>query len=84
MSSIVDALYEIKYNPFKYGEYLASFYTSVAESENNILLAPLVVALCSHPVFGQKISNSNVKSTIWSVFDDRRKFFDLQERIDGF
>ena len=27
MSSIVDALYELKYNPFDYGSYLASFYT---------------------------------------------------------
>lgn len=84
MSSIVNALYEIKYNPFKYGAYLASFYTSVEESENNILLAPLVIALCSHPIFGKKISNSNVKSTIWSVFEDCTKLYDLQERIDGF
>lgn len=84
MSSIVNALYEIKYNPFEYGAYLASFYTTVGESENNILLAPLVIPLCSHPVFGQKLFNSNVRSTIWSVFDDRTKFYDLQERIEGF
>lgn len=84
MSSIVDALYELKYNPFEYGAYLASFYTNVGESENNFLLAPLVVPLCSHPVFGQKLFNSNVRSTIWSVFDDRSKLYDLQERVDGF
>ncbi len=84
MSSIVDALYEIKYNPFEYGAYLASFYTAVGESENNILLSPLVVPLCSHPVFSQKLFNSNIRSTIWSVFDDRTKLYDLQERIDGF
>ncbi len=84
MSSIVDALYELKYNPFEYGTYLASFYTGVGESENNLLLAPLVIPLCSHPIFGQKLFNSNVRSTIWSVFDDRTKLYDLQERIDGF
>lgn len=84
MSSIVDALYELKYNPFEYGAYIASFYTAVGESENNILLAPLVVPLCSHPLFGQKLFNSNVRSTIWSVFQDRTKLYDLQERIDGF
>ena len=84
MSSIVDALYELKYNPFEYGAYLASFYTAVGESENNLLLAPLVIPLCSHPIFGQKLFNSNVRSTIWSVFDDRTKLYDLQERIDGF
>jgi len=84
MSSIVDTLYELKYNPFEYGAYLASFYTAVGESENNLLLAPLVIPLCSHPVFGQKLFNSNIRSTIWSVFDDRTKLYDLQERIDGF
>ena len=84
MSSIVDALYELKYNPFEYGTYLASFYTAVGEAENNLLLAPLVIPLCSHPIFGQKLFNSNVRSTIWSVFGDRTNLYDLQERIDGF
>jgi hypothetical protein len=84
MSSIVDALYELKYNPFEYGAYIASFYSSVGEYENNILLAPLIIPLCSHPIFSRKLSNSNVKSTIWSVFDDRSKHYDLQERIDSF
>jgi hypothetical protein len=84
MSSIVDALYELKYNPFQYGAYLVSFYNAVGESENNLLLAPLVIPLCSHPIYGQKLFNSNLRSTIWSVFEDRTKLYDLQERIDGF
>ena len=84
MSSIVDALYELKYNPFEYSTYIASYYTSSIGSKNNLLLAPLVIPLCSHPVFGPKLFNSNIKSTIWSVFDDRTKLYDLQERIDGF
>lgn len=84
MSSIVDALYELKYNPFEYGAYIASFYASAGESENNILFAPLVIPLCSHPIFGRKLFNSNVRSTIWSVFADRTRLYDLQERIDGF
>lgn len=84
MSSIVEALYELKYNPFEYGEYVASFYTAADESENNLLLAPLIIPLCCHPVFGKKLFNSNIKSTIWSIFEDRTKLYDLQERIDGF
>lgn len=84
MSSTIDALYELKYNPFVYGAYVASFYTAVGESESNILLAPLVIPLCSHPIFGQKLFNSNIKSTLWSVFNDRTKLYDLQERMDGF
>lgn len=84
MSSIVDALYELKYNPFQYGPYLASFYTHLEESENNLLLAQLVIPLCSHPIFTQKLFNSKKTSTIWSVFEDRTKLYDLQERIDSF
>lgn len=84
MSSIVEALYELKYNPFEYGPYLASFYTHLDESENNLLLAQLVIPLCSHPIYSHKLFNSKNTSSIWSVFDDRTKLYDLQERIDGF
>lgn len=88
MSSIIDALYEIKYNPFVYGSYLASFYSEIEETENNLLLAPLVIPLCSHPLFSKKISGAKFgdknQSSIWSIFDDRAKLYDLQERIDGF
>ncbi|AAW85957.1 hypothetical protein VF_1462 [Aliivibrio fischeri ES114] len=88
MSSIVDALYELKYNPFEYSSYLASFYTAIDESENNLLFAPLVIPLCSHPDFRKKISGAvfgdKRRSSIWSIFEDRSKFYDLQERIDGF
>ncbi|WP_081622700.1 three component ABC system middle component [Thioalkalivibrio sp. ALM2T] len=88
MSSIVDALYELKYNPFEYGPYMASFFTHLAESENNLLLAQLVIPLCSHPVFNKTISGAvfgdKKRSSIWSIFDDRTEFYDLQERIDGF
>lgn len=88
MSSIIDALYELKYNPFEYGPYLASFYTSLDESDNNLLLAQLVIPLCSHSVFSKKISGAvfgNTKqSSIWSIFDDRTRLYDLQERIDSF
>lgn len=84
MSSITDALYELKYNPFEYGPYLASFYTHLDNAEHNLLLAQLVIPLCSHPIYSLKLLNSNKRSTIWSVFDDRTKLYDLQERIDEF
>ncbi|MCP5213363.1 MAG: hypothetical protein H6998_20790 [Hahellaceae bacterium] len=88
MSSIVGALYELKYNPFVYGAYIASFYTTAGDMENNLLLAPLVIPLCSHPVFGKAISGAvfgdKKQSSIWSIFKDRAKLYDLQERIDEF
>ena len=84
MSTIVDALYELKYNPFDYGPYLATFYNHLDESENNLLLAQLVIPLCSHPIYSHKLLNSNKRSSIWSVFNDRTTLYDLQERIEGF
>lgn len=84
MNSVVDALYELKYNPFLYSEYIASFYISMAETENNLFFAPLIIPLCSHKYFGEKILNSNVKSSIWSVFKDRDLLYDVQERVDHF
>ena len=88
MSSLVDTLFQIKYNPFKYGEYLASFYSTVDNVENNLLLSQLVIPLCSHPIFQEKIERAifgdKRRSTIWSIFKDRERLYDLQERINEF
>ena len=88
MSSIIDSLYELKYNPFKYGEYIASFYAEAGDVDNNLLLAPSIIPLCSHPIFGKSLSRAvfgkQRQSSIWSIFDDRAKLYDLQERINEF
>lgn len=88
MNSVIDALYQLKYNPFKYGEYLASFYSSLTNIEDNLLLAPLVIPLCSHPVYKTKLEGAvfgaKRKSSIWSIFDDRTNLYDLQERVNEF
>lgn len=83
MSSIVDALYELKYNPFEYGEYLASFYTALGESDNNFLLAPLVISICSHPFFSIKLNGANTKSTIWTIFGGHTKL-NTEKNIEKF
>ncbi|MCG7489279.1 DUF6521 family protein [Vibrio sp. Of14-4] len=84
MTSIVNALYEVRFNPFKYGEYLASFYSILNETEENLLLAPLVIPICSHPLFSTKLAKANIRSSIWSIFQERSQLYDLQERVDEF
>ncbi|NGP88019.1 three component ABC system middle component [Fodinibius halophilus] len=88
MSNIVDALYQTKYNPFKYGNFLASFYLELANVKNNILLSQLVIPLCSHHLFKPKIENAvfgeKRRSTIWTIFKDRVQLYDLQERLVKF
>lgn len=88
MTSLADALYHAKYNPFKYGKFLASFYSELTGVDNNLLLSQLVIPLCSHPLFSYKLSNAKFgaksKSTIWTVFKDRSQLYVLQERLDEF
>jgi len=88
MNTIADALYLIKYNPFKYGEYLTSFYSTIKNVENNLLLAQLVIPLCCHPQFKTKLEGAvfgeSRKSSIWTIFNDKTMLYDLQERIDEF
>lgn len=88
MSSLVDALYQTKYNPFKYGEFLTSFYSTLHNVEENLLLSQLVIPLCSHHIYQSKferaIFGNKRKSTIWTIFSDRVHLHDLQERIVEF
>lgn len=88
MTSLADALYHTKYNPFKYGEFVASFYSALTNVDNNLLLSQLVIPLCSHHLFFYKLLNARFgaksKSTIWTVFNDRAELYDLQERFDEF
>lgn len=88
MTSLVDTLYQAKYNPFKYGAFLASFYSELTDVKENLLLSPLVIPLCSHYIFRQKLLNARFgtknKSTIWTVFQKKGELYDLQERLDNF
>ncbi|MHB8056816.1 MAG: three component ABC system middle component [Desulfuromonadaceae bacterium] len=88
MTCLADALYRAKYNPFRYAEFLGSFYSELTNVDNNLLLSQLVIPLCSHHLYFHKLSNakfgSKSKSTIWTIFDDRTQMFDLQERLDDF
>ena len=78
----LDALYTIKYNLFKFGEYLATFYMNLTGVKQNILLAPLLIPLFTHPVFKQKLKNAKSTSSLHTIFSNSNGLYDLQERID--
>ncbi|HDU4678543.1 TPA: hypothetical protein RFT64_004756 [Klebsiella aerogenes] len=88
MSGIIDSLYQLKYNPFRFSEYLVSFYSSINKVEHNLILAPLVIPLCTHSIFESRLQGAifgdSKKSTMWSIFNDKSKFYDLQERLEEF
>lgn len=78
----IDALYTIKYNPFKYGEYLSTFYAELIGVKQNLLLSPLLIPLFTHPVFKQKLKNIKSTSSLHTIFSNSKELYDLQERID--
>jgi hypothetical protein len=87
--SLVDALYEIKYNPFTYSKVITRFYAN-NDTHENLLLLPLIIPLCSHPNLELKKHDSD--STLWTRFpkeqkkskEQKKTLLDLQERIDFF
>lgn len=78
----IDALYTIKYNPFKYGEYLSTFYAELIGVKQNLLLSPLLLPLFTHPVFKQKLKNIKSTSSLHTIFSNSKELYDLQERVD--
>lgn len=88
MSSVIESLYEIKYNPFIFGDVFVSFYSSLENVEKNFLLAPLLIPLYSYANVRSSVENAvfgeKKRSSIWTVFKDRTLFSDLQERMEKF
>ncbi|MDG2954776.1 DUF6521 family protein [Bisgaard Taxon 10/6] len=78
----IDALYTVKYNPFKYGEYLSTFYAELIGVKQNLLLSPLLIPLFTHPVFKQKLKNIKSISSLHTIFSNSKELYDLQERVD--
>lgn len=81
--NIVDAIYHIKYNPFKYGEYIYCFYHHLENHYENILLLPLILPICTHSYYGDKVKNSKSNSSIYTIFKEQRELLDFQERVDN-
>ncbi|KMK51927.1 hypothetical protein RO21_03630 [[Actinobacillus] muris] len=79
----IDALYIVKYNPFKYGGYLSTFYAELIGVKQNLLLAPLLIPLFTHPIFKAKIERFRSTSSLHTIFfSNYKELYDLQERID--
>lgn len=83
---MIDAVHTYYYNPFKYGSHIVSFYNSLEEVEQNILLLPLIIPICSHPELSKKLDTVRLsgksRSNFFTKFGNPKEFYDLQERID--
>lgn len=83
---MIDAVHNYYYNPFKFGSHIVSFYNSLEEVEQNILLLPLIIPICSHPELSKKLNivrlSGESRSTFFTKFNNHKDFYDLQERID--
>lgn len=84
---MIDAIHTYYYNPFKYGSHIVSFYNSLEEVEQNILLLPLIIPICSHPELSKKLDivrlSGKSRSSFFTKFGNPKELYDLQERIDA-
>lgn len=84
---MIDAIHTYYYNPFKYGSHIVSFYNSLEEVEQNILLLPLIIPICSHPELSKKLDivrlSDKSRSSFFTKFGNPKELYDLQERIDA-
>lgn len=88
MSNLIEDLYTIKHNPFKYSEYIYSFYSGFGEEDNNFLFFPLIIPLSTYSFLNDKLEYAQFgekrQSSLWSIFPDKSYFYDLQDRVDEF
>lgn len=86
ITSLADCYFVLKNNAFTAAPLIALFYKNLKSVNQNLLLAQFVLPLCMHPEYGVKIERAvfgvNRKSSIWTIFDDKKELYDLQERID--
>ena len=86
MKSLIDHYYVLNYNTFSSAPLLLEFYKELKGVSQNLLLAHLVIPICNHPAIGDSISRAMFgekrRSTIWSIFDDYSKLYDLQDRVN--
>lgn len=79
----IEAIYTVKFNPFKYANYIYSFYNSLGIGKNSLLLSYVIIPICSHPTLSKKIENAKPKtSNLYTIFNNRNELYDLQERIE--
>lgn len=89
MQSLADCYYLLANNPFVAAPVIAGFYISLEKVDQNLLLAPIVLPLSTHPehstnLFNAKLTGKN-PSSIYTLFNKEKKnLFDLQEWVDEF
>ncbi len=83
---LIESVHTYHYNPFKFGEYLVSFYSELKDTEQNFLLLPLIIPICTHPVLHQKLDRVVLsglrRTTFFTKFNEPKELYDLQERVD--
>ena len=76
-------------NPFIFYPLFVEFYSNIPQKDKNILLSYLVLPLVLYhpPRLAIKNSQAGTRSTIYSVFSDRKteeRIFGLEERIKSY
>lgn len=86
MTSLADAYFHIKFNPFKFSKHIACFYGNLIEVKENLLLCHIIIPICTHPTYSKKLTNAKFgaskQSSFLATFQNREELYDFQDRID--
>jgi len=84
MSNAIQSFAVIHNNPFIFGPLFPSFYASLGEKQNSVLLSYLVLPLVLYPASQKFLMNAKSTSSIMTLIgksDKRDRLYGLEERI---
>jgi hypothetical protein len=84
MSNAIDYINSLHRNPHILSPLLEVFYKNLTIKKNNILLSYLVYPLILSPTSMTKLKNSNITSTLYTIFRDKRLIAGVQERVEAY
>jgi len=84
MLTLADSIYTLQYNPFTVAPLYVEYYKNLVDVSKNLFLSKLLLPLCFHPELGMKVERANMRSSVWTIFNDKRLLIDINERIDEF
>ncbi|MEZ8147707.1 three component ABC system middle component [Enterovibrio norvegicus] len=84
MANAIEHLDNLHNNAYILSPLLESFFENTEQREKDILLSYLVLPLLLHKESSVKIKNSNIKSSIYTIFSSPSIIYGLNDRVYTF
>lgn len=84
MTSAIVHIDNIHNNAYILAPIIESFYENAKNRKNNLLLSYLILPLIMHEESRTRILNSNVNSSIYTIFADSSRIYGINERTESY